>query len=147
MRLYSRAFAIALCLVPIAVHARNVSPAYHCARMKGAKAEIRLVVRDDEGTPVPEASVRAIFDMPDEEYSLYGKTDTNGTLVVRGKTNGNYIKFLVGKDGCLGLQSRISGSSQALPAVAEGISSPARPKPKRQKQLLTPAFRAAARSV
>ena len=108
MRLYSRVFAIALCIVPIAGIARNYSPAFLRAMRRGAKAEIRLVVRDDEGTPVAGASVCAVFEMPDDELYFFGKTDTNGAWVVRGKTNGNYIKFLVGKDGFYGSQREIS---------------------------------------
>ena len=104
----SRVVAFALCFVPLLLSARNAPPAFLRAIRKGAKAEIRLVVRDDEGALVPGASVRAIFDMPNEEYSLYGKTDTNGVWVVRGKTNGNYVKFLVGKEGYYGSREEMS---------------------------------------
>ena len=70
--------------------------------------EMCLKVFDDTGAPVSNASVKAAFDMLPDPHSTYGKTDTNGICVVKGKTNGNKIRFLVGKDGYYGSQKEVS---------------------------------------
>ena len=41
-------------------------------------------------------------------HSVYGKTDSNGICVAEGKTNGNKIRFLVGKEGYYGSQKELS---------------------------------------
>ena len=99
MKFMVKMLMLAAMTFPCASFARKLKPEVEKAMQKGALAEIRLKVVDDKGAPVTNAGVRAIMDMPSDEYSMFGKTDTNGEYVVRGKTNGNYIKFLVGKDG------------------------------------------------
>ena len=89
------------------VFALRKDPEYRNARRDGAMAEIRLCVIDDMGWAVTNASVRVVMDMPTGEYSLFGKTDTNGVYVAKGKTNGNYVEFLVGKDGYYGSRKKI----------------------------------------
>ena len=61
-----------------------------------------------QGGVVSNASVRAVFDMLPRPHSVYGKTDTNGICVVKGKTNGNKIVLFVGKDGYYGSRKEIS---------------------------------------
>ena len=75
---------------------------------KGAEAKIVLKVCDDAGAPVSNASVRVEFDLLPDPHSFYGKTDSKGIVVVRGKTNGNKISFFVGKDGYYGTRSERS---------------------------------------
>ena len=65
----------------------------------GADAKISLKVCDDEGLPVSNASVSVEFDLMPAPHSVYGKTDSNGIVVVREKTNGNRISCIVMKDG------------------------------------------------
>ena len=72
---------------------------------KGAEAKIVLKVCADAGAPVSNASVRVEFDLLPDPHSFYGKTDSKGIVVVRGKTNGNKISFFVGKDGYYGTRS------------------------------------------
>ena len=108
MKFMVKMLMLAAMTFPCASFARRLKPEVEKAMQKGALAEIRLKVVDDKGAPVTNASVRAIMDMPSDEYSMFGKTDTNGEYVVRGKTNGNYIKFLVDKDGYYDSRKRIT---------------------------------------
>ena len=108
MKFMVKMLMLAAMTFPCASFARQLKPEVKKAMQKGAMAEIRLKVVDDRGAPVTNANVRAIMDMPSDEYSMFGKTDTNGEHVVRGKTNGNYIKFLVDKDGYYGSYRRMT---------------------------------------
>lgn len=105
-----RKIVLTFCIVVSTFFAYAVkkAPEYRSARRDGAMAEIRLRVVDDRGRPVTNASVRVVMDMPSGEYSLFDKTDTNGVYVAKGKTNGNYVEFLVGKNGYYGSRRRIS---------------------------------------
>lgn len=105
-----RKIVLTFCIVVSTFFAYAVkkAPEYRSARRDGAMAEIRLCVVDDRGRPVTNASVRVVMDMPLGEYSLFDKTDTNGVYVAKGKTNGNYVEFLVGKNGYYGSRRRIS---------------------------------------
>ena len=94
--------------VPSVVFARQLKPEVEQAMAHGAEAKICLKVCDDTGAPVSNASVCAGFDMLPKPHSVYGKTDTNGICVVKGKTNGNKIRFLVGKEGYYGSQMELS---------------------------------------
>ena len=100
--------AILLLALPYAVFARKLAPEVERAMAYGADAKICLKVCDDTGTPVTNASVCAGFDMLPTPHSVYGKTDTNGVCVVKGKTNGNKVRFLVGKEGYYGSQKKFS---------------------------------------
>ncbi|MBP5319884.1 MAG: hypothetical protein J6334_02765, partial [Kiritimatiellae bacterium] len=106
-RLITTLFAITLFL-PGIVSARKLKPEVERAMANGAMAKIHLKVLDEKGIIVTNASVRVAMDMPKGEYAIYGRTDTNGLCVVQGKTNGNYIDFLVGKDGYYGSHKRVS---------------------------------------
>ena len=99
-----------MCLLalPCVVLARKLAPEVEHAMAYGAEAKICLKVCDDTGAPVSNASVCAGFDMLPRPHSAYGKTDTNGVCVVKGKTNGNKVVFLVGKDGYYGSRKEIS---------------------------------------
>lgn len=101
-------FVLLLLALPYAVSARKLPPEVEHAMGYGAEAKICLKVCDDTGVPVSNASVCAGFDMLPRPHSVYGKTDTNGVCVVKGKTNGNKVVFLVGKDGYYGSQKEIS---------------------------------------
>ena len=103
-----RAFVLLLMALPCAVFARKLAPEVEHAMAYGAEAKISLKVCDDTGAPVSNASVCAGFDMLPKPHSVYGKTDTNGVCVVKGKTNGNKVVFLVGKDGYYGSRKEIS---------------------------------------
>ena len=103
-----RAFVLLLMALPCAVFARKLAPEVEHAMAYGAEAKISLKVCDDTGAPVSNASVCAGFDMLPKPHSVYGKTDTNGVCVVKGKTNGNKVVFLVGKVGCYGSRMEIS---------------------------------------
>ena len=95
-------------MFPCVVFARQLKLEQRGAIANGADAKIFLKVHDDKGGAVTNASVRIATYMPTGEYSLYGKTDTNGVCVVKVKTNGFYLDFLVGKEGYYGTRKRIS---------------------------------------
>ena len=97
-----------IAIFPSVLLARKLAPEVERAMAYGAEAEIFLKVCDDMGAPVTNASVCAEFDLLPKPYSVYGKTDTNGVCVVKGKTNGNKVVFLVGKVGCYGSRMEIS---------------------------------------
>lgn len=101
---------LAICILASThyVFAQKRDIEYSNARYKGALTEIKLCVVDDRGEVVTNASVRVVMDMPSGEYSQFGKTDTNGVYVARGITNGNYIEFLLGKNGYYGNRKKIS---------------------------------------
>lgn len=105
----SRMFVmIVLVLVSNVLLARMLSSEIKQAMRSGAEAKICLKVLDDMGFSVSNASVCAVFDMIPVPYPVYGKTDTNGLCVISGKTNGNSIRFLVGKNGYYGSEQKIS---------------------------------------
>ena len=97
-----------LLVLPCIVFARKLAPEVEHAMAYGAEAKICLKICDDKGTPVTNASVCAAFDILPKPHSVYGKTDTNGVCVVKGRTNGNKVVFLVGKNGYYGSRMEIS---------------------------------------
>ena len=99
-----------MCLLalPCIAFARKLAPEVEHAMAYGAEARICMKICDDIGAPVSNASVCAVFDMLPKPHSVYGKTDTNGVCVVKGRTNGNKVVFLVGKDGYYGSRKEIS---------------------------------------
>ena len=103
-----RAFVLLLLALPCVAFSRKLAPEVEYAMAYGAEAKICLKVCDDMGLPVPNASVRAFFDMLPNPHSTYGKTDTNGVCVVKGKTNGNKVGVLVGKEGYYGSHKEMS---------------------------------------
>ena len=108
MRIEGRMLVSLLLALPCIVFARRLPPEVEHAMGYGAEAKICLKVCDDMGTPVTNASVCAVFDMLPKPHSVYGKTDANGVCVVKGKTNGNKVRFLVGKEGYYGSQREFS---------------------------------------
>ena len=99
-----------MCLLalPCIAFARKLAPEVEHAMAYGAEARICMKICDGIGAPVSNASVCAVFDMLPKPHSVYGKTDTNGVCVVKGRTNGNKVVFLVGKDGYYGSRKEIS---------------------------------------
>lgn len=109
MRVQSKwLLALVLWAIPWLTNAGKLTPEVIRAMSNGAKAKFVLRVNDDVGRPVSNASVCVFFDLLPTPYSAYGKTDTNGICVVEGKTNGNKIRFQVGKDGYYGSRKEIT---------------------------------------
>ena len=102
------ALALFLLALPCLAFARKLAPEVEYAMGNGADAKISLKVCDDEGLPVSNASVSVEFDLMPDPQSVYGKTDSNGIVVVRGKTNGNRISCIVAKDGYYGSRAEMS---------------------------------------
>ena len=99
---------IVVAVMPCVLLAGRLKPEVERAMAYGAEAKICLKVHDDLEQPVSNASVAVVFDMMPRPHSVYGKTDTNGVFVVTGKTNGNKVRFLVGKDGYYGSEKEFS---------------------------------------
>lgn len=76
-------------------------PVYREARLSGAQAKIELCIADDDGTPVPDAKIKAYLGMNFRPRGTWvnGVTDTNGVFVLEGKTCGDEIEVFVTKDG------------------------------------------------
>ena len=100
--------SVVLAMMPCVLFAGRLKPEVERAMAYGAEAKICLKVHDDLEQPVSNASVAVVFDMMPRPHSVYGKTDTNGVFVVTGKTNGNKVRFLVGKDGYYGSEKEFS---------------------------------------
>ena len=92
--------AASLCvLAATPVTALNNDPAYREARINGADAKLVLTIVDNDGAPVPDADVDVYMGMNfhGKGYSITGKTDENGVIVVEGKTCGDEIVVNVAK--------------------------------------------------
>jgi len=72
---------------------------YRKALAEGAVAQIKLIVLDDNGVPVENASTKAVFDMTTYTETQVGTTDTNGVCILTDRTRGNSIRLYVEKDG------------------------------------------------
>ena len=74
---------------------------YKNARVHGAIAKIELKIVNDDGTPIPDASIDVFMGMNFrvKGYSIAGRTDTNGVFVIEGKTCGDEINVNVSKPG------------------------------------------------
>ena len=72
-----------LLALPCLAFAHKLAPEVEYAMENGADAKISLKVCDDEGLPVSNASVSVEFDMIPDPHTVYGKTDSNGIVVVR----------------------------------------------------------------
>ena len=99
---------IVVAVMPCVLLSGQLKPEVEHAMAYGAEAKICLKVHDDVGVSVSNASVAVVFDMLPSPHSVYGKTDTNGVFVAIGKTNGNKVRFLVGKEGYYGSQKEFS---------------------------------------
>jgi hypothetical protein len=79
-------------------------PVYRDARRNGAQTKIELHIQDDDGTPVPDAKIKAYLGMNFRPLGTWinGTTDTNGVFVLEGKTCGDEIEVFVAKDGYYG---------------------------------------------
>ncbi|MBQ7252079.1 MAG: carboxypeptidase regulatory-like domain-containing protein [Kiritimatiellae bacterium] len=65
----------------------------------GATSELEIRVVDDEGTPVADAEVSAVYYTAPEKVEVHrGRTDTNGLFKAKGRTIGE-IHVLVEKEG------------------------------------------------
>ena len=82
----------------------KVSDAVFQALTKGAQTKIELHIQDDDGTPVPDAKIKAYLGMNFRPLGTWinGTTDTNGVFVLVGKTCGDEIEVFVAKDGYYG---------------------------------------------
>ena len=82
----------------------KVSDAVFQALTKGAQTKIELHIQDDDGTPVPDAKIKAYLGMNFRPLGTWinGTTDTNGVFVLDGKTCGDEIEVFVAKDGYYG---------------------------------------------
>ena len=87
---------------------RDIKPEIRQALAYGAEAKMCLAVCDYEGVAVSNASVRVEFDLLPVPCTIYGKTDANGRFIAIGKTNGNKIRFQIGKDGYYGCHKEMS---------------------------------------
>ena len=76
-------------------------PAFLEAIWHGAQAKIELHIADDDGTPVPDAKIKAYLGMNFRPKGTWinGTTNTNGVFVLKGKTCGDEIEVFVAKDG------------------------------------------------
>lgn len=93
-----------MCLLLLLAHradALKKDPVYRNARHNGALAKIELHVVDDDGTPVPDANVKAYLGMNFRPRGKWvkGTTDTNGAFAIEGKTCGDEIEVFVKKAG------------------------------------------------
>ena len=82
----------------------KVSDAVFQALTKGAQTKIELHIQDDDGTPVPDAKIKAYLGMNFRPKGTWvnGITDTNGVFVLEGKTCGDEIEVFVTKTGFYG---------------------------------------------
>ena len=91
-----------ICLLTFAallVCAWNPPKEYENAYLYGAKAKLTFRVTDSQGIPVTNVDVRVVFMLPQGKYTMSNeKTDTNGLLVVEGKTSGK-VNFQFTKEG------------------------------------------------
>ena len=97
-----RAVAIVLLFSAIfMLCAAKKAPAYREARRNGASVKIELHVKDDDGTPVEKAEVKAFLGMNFRQLGKWveGETNTNGVFVIEGKTCGDEIEVSLSKLG------------------------------------------------
>lgn len=77
----------------------KLDPQYRKAVESGALTRIDAHVVDDEGTPVRDAEVKAVFAFQDGERSGSYVSDSNGVAVVEGITTGHYVELNLSKEG------------------------------------------------
>ena len=93
-----------VCVLGAHAAVAKVSDAVFQALTKGAQTKIELHIQDDDGTPVPDAKIKAYLGMNFRPLGTWikGTTDTNGVFVLEGKTCGDEIEVFVAKDGYYG---------------------------------------------
>ena len=102
MKKYCAAVLISLYALQVAALATlKKDPVYRDARRNGAQTKIELHIADDDGTPVPDAKIKAYLGMNFRPLGTWidGTTDTNGVFVLEGKTCGDEIEVHVSKNG------------------------------------------------
>ena len=105
MKKYIMAVLISLsALQVVALVTLKKDPVYRDARRNGAQTKIELHIQDDDGTPVPDAKIKAYLGMNFRPKGTWvnGITDTNGVFVLEGKTCGDEIEVFVTKTGFYG---------------------------------------------
>ena len=105
MKRYCAAVLISLSALQVAALVTlKKDPVYRDARRNGAQTKIELHIQDDDGTPVPDAKIKAYLGMNFRPLGTWidGTTDTNGVFVLEGKTCGDEIEVFVAKDGYYG---------------------------------------------
>ncbi len=102
MKKYCAAVLISLYALQVAALVTlKKDPVYRDARRNGAQMKIELHIQDDDGTPVPDAKIKAYLGMNFRPLGTWidGTTDTNGVFVLEGKTCGDEIEIFVSKNG------------------------------------------------
>ncbi len=94
----SFALFIILCHIDC-IAARHHSAAFNIALTKGADARVHLNVYNESGEPIPNAKIQATLANQVSDYSINGTTDSKGVFVISGNTTGDYLQFLVTKEG------------------------------------------------
>ena len=105
MKKYCAAVLISLSALQVAALVTlKKDPVYRDARRNGAQTKIELHIQDDDGTPVPDAKIKAYLGMNFRPLGTWidGTADTNGVFVLEGKTCGDEIEVFVAKDGYYG---------------------------------------------
>lgn len=74
----------------------------------GVSAKIAVHVVDGGCVPLQNADVRVVFSRFADEYTICGKTDTNGVCIVESKTCGNKVKMYINKEGYYNSQRELS---------------------------------------
>lgn len=77
----------------------KLDPQYRKAVEGGAATRIDVHVIDDEGAPVRDAEVKAVFAFQHRERSETYVSDSNGVAVVEGITTGHYVELNLSKAG------------------------------------------------
>ena len=96
-----RIAVILLAFASIPVIAAKKDPDFLQAIWHGAQTKIELHIVDDDGTPVPDAGIKAYLGMNFRPKGTWvnGTTDTNGVFILEGKTCGDEIEVFVKKNG------------------------------------------------
>lgn len=77
----------------------KLDPQYRKAVESGASTRINVHVVDDEGVPVSDVDVKAVFAFKDGERSGSYASGSNGVAVVEGITTGHYVELNLSKEG------------------------------------------------
>ena len=114
-------FVFAAAFVSILAQARDIAQLE--ALSKGANAQVRLNVIDQDGLPVPEAKVFGGFAAGSgfNDYVLVdGCTDSNGVYVAEGRCT-DFLRCDVRKEGYYSTEERVYFSqTKAKPSVVDG---------------------------
>ena len=96
MKKYIMAVLISLSALPVvALVTLKKDPVYRDARRNGAQTKIELHIQDDDGTPVPDAKIKAYLGMNFRPLGTWinGTTDTNGVFVLEGRPAATRLRF------------------------------------------------------